>query len=63
MDDAGKRVYDFATKRFASRWLLSVNINPRGPPRAQPTSISSANSTAFISLKIIPAPDLTGPIG
>jgi len=33
MDDAGKRVYDFATKRFASRWLLSVNINPGGPAK------------------------------
>ena len=28
-----RQVYDFATKRFASRWLLSVNINPGGPAK------------------------------
>ncbi|MGD0733877.1 MAG: glycoside hydrolase family 32 protein [Terracidiphilus sp.] len=31
MDDADKRVFDLGYKRFASRWLLSVNINPGGP--------------------------------
>jgi fructan beta-fructosidase len=32
-DSASKRVYDTVTKRFASRWMLSVNINPGGPSK------------------------------
>jgi len=33
LDGAGKRVYDTVSKRFSSRWLLSVNINPGGPAK------------------------------
>ena len=33
IDDAGKRVYDTVTRRFATRWMLSVNINPGGPSK------------------------------
>jgi fructan beta-fructosidase len=30
-DDAGKRVYDSLARRYVSRWVLSVNLNPGGP--------------------------------
>jgi fructan beta-fructosidase len=32
-DDAGKRAYETVTKRFATRWLLSVNISHGGPTK------------------------------
>ena len=47
----------------STRWLLSVNVNPGGPAGGSAISTSSANSTAPASLKIIPAPARTGPIG
>jgi fructan beta-fructosidase len=33
LDDSGRRMYDMSAKRFLSRWLLSVNLNPGGPAK------------------------------
>ena len=33
LDDAGKRVYDVVNRRFATRWLLSVNTSRGGPAK------------------------------